>query len=187
MNKPAWQYGGGQGVFQYLGRLFDLKTFIETGLGTGAMISFMHPAYEEIYSIETDPFHFETGENLFQFNPRIHLIFGSSAVELPKLLERLPHSKTFFWLDAHGELGNGGPIQNEIDAVMKYRPDALIAVDDVGPGQHHRVDFFNQFELKTDYRFNRVMFLHDGRYDIPDLEEYEWHLSPGRRSSNENR
>lgn len=178
MKQPLWSKGESKVVFPYLARRYGLQTFIETGVGFGDTIAFMHPVFKDVYSIENHIWNFELASALFEFIPNIHLLFGDSRVVLPQLLEEIRNTPTFFWLDAHGIPGkDDGPLAAEIQAVMKYRPDALIAIDDVGQNTHHDVALSSVEAAgvslegwKRDYRFGRIMFLHKGQYEIPKFE-----------------
>jgi hypothetical protein len=174
MKEPQWQVGGGQVVFAYLGRLFGLTDFIETGTGFGDTLVYMAHSFERCYSIEMDIWKQQLSRELFQFMPNITLLSGDSSRVLPELLEKLPDRPTLFYLDAHGIPGSdNGPLAKEIAAIMKYRPESLIAVDDVGQGSHHDVGLpdlgIDLTGWKIDYRFNRIAFMHKGQYNIPDL------------------
>lgn len=181
IQKPKWSCGGGQALFQYLGSIFGLREFIETGVGTGSMIAFMHRVYDRVYSFETDFFKVQMARSLFQFTPNVEIIHEDSAIGLPRLLAEYPQFHdlpTFFWLDAHGQPGkDDGPLTEEINAILKYRPNSLIAIDDVGWEKHHHhnpelqkvksvvPDIRN---WKFDYRFGRILFLHSGQYTLPE-------------------
>ncbi len=178
MHKPSWRKGSGKAVFQYLGKLFELKTFIETGTGFGDTLAFMHRVYDQCYSIEAHRWKYELCCEMFQYTPNVELLFGSSHELLPDLLKRIPNLPTFFWLDAHDQPGvDDGPLALELAAILYYRPDALIAIDDVGPDTHHDINLSRvkashipTDDLVMDYRFDRVMFIHRGQYQIPDLD-----------------
>lgn len=168
---PQFSMGGGQAIFQYLGKLFGLKAFVETGVGNGDMIAFMHRVYENVYSIENDTWKYKLARRLFVYTPNVRIIFGDSGSELPRLLESTPNVPTFFWLDAHGQPGvDDGPVARELEAISRFRPNnSLIAIDDVGQGTHHDTDLhgIDTSGWVKDYRFNRIMFLHKGQYPIP--------------------
>lgn len=178
-DKPSWKYGAGYAVFPYLAELFELKTFIETGTGFGDMLAFLQPAFDQCYSMEITSWNFSICRELFKYSKNVNLLFGDSTQLLPQLLKTLPSTKTFFWLDAHGDCkkGDPDPLAAEIRAIQELRPDALIAIDDVGQGTDHDVALTDVRNAgvsldswKLDYRFGRVMFMHRGQYDIPNLD-----------------
>ncbi len=174
---PNWHKGGGKVVFAFLAKHLGLKTFIETGSGFGDTAAFMHPVYEHVYSIELDDWKYELCKELFQFVPNVEILHGDSSTVLPALLDRIENKPTFFWLDAHGMPGqDDGPLGKEVKVILEKRPDALIAIDDVGQNTHHDVEMsslkkagINLNRLTLDYRFGRIMFIHKGQYSIPEM------------------
>jgi len=175
--ETKWGLGGGQVVFQRIAKHFGLRTFIETGLAHGTTLSFVRYAFDECYSIERNDWHYDLGLLRFEGDPRVHLIHGDSGVELRRLLQTIPVTPTLFWLDAHGEVGeDAGPLAQELGAIVELRPDALVAIDDVGPSRHHDPGLSQVRETvaldgwRFDYRVGRVLFLHRGQYEIPPLE-----------------
>ncbi len=174
LHKPSWAKGSNHAVFPYLAKLFDLKTFIETGTGFGDTLAFVHPVFDDCYSIESDEWKYSLALEQLRYHANVHLLFGSSATVLPELLSRIPVTPTFFWLDAHLEIGaEDDPLPSEVQTIQALRPDALIAIDDVGLGTHHDTKLSRITTLgdwKLDYRFKRIMFVHHGQYQIPNLD-----------------
>lgn len=172
-----WSLGGCQVVFPRLAKCYGLRTFIETGLADGHTLSFVRTAFDECYSIERDDWHHRLGLLRFEYDPHVHIIHGDSGVELRRLLDRIPATPTLFWLDAHGEVGeDSGPLAEELAAIIELRPDALVAIDDVGHGRHHDPTLSEIRKvlpldgLTLDYRVDRVLFVHRGQYEIPSLD-----------------
>lgn len=173
LHKPSWRKGSAKVVFPYLAKRFGLVDFFETGVGFGDTLIFMQPVFEQCYSIELMDWNYGLAAELFRYTPNVHLFHGDSGIILPELLRSAPQRPSLFWLDAHGVPGSeDGPLAAEIAAVQETSPDSLIAIDDVGQGTHHGEDLHG-IDLKgwvKDYRFGRVMFLHRGHYDIPNLD-----------------
>lgn len=176
MTTPLWSVGGAYSVFPYLAKLFGLTTFIETGCAFADMVVHLYPTFDKLYTIEKSDWHYRVSEEILRDFSKITLIHGDSAVELPKLLESIPDTPTLFWLDAHGEAGkDAGPIAEELLTVTTLRPNALIAIDDVGRNRHHDVNLskvtakVSLDDWTKDYRFGRVLFLHKGQFNIPDF------------------
>lgn len=159
-------------MFPYLARLFNLKVFIETGWGYGDTLAFVHPSFEECWSIEMADFKFKMAEECFRYVSNVHLVMGDSRIELPKILRTAPPRPTLFWLDAHGGENPVDPLKAELEAIRDLRPDALVAIDDVGQNTHHDPGLSELGSLDMpgwyrDYRFGQVMFMHRGQYPIP--------------------
>jgi hypothetical protein len=177
---PQWSIGGAYSVFPYLAKRFGLKTFVETGTAFGEMIVHMYPTFDNLYTIERNDWCHRVSTAVLKEFTKVELLHGDSGAELAKLLKRIPNQPTFFWLDAHGPTPgvDDGPIAAEIAAIIINRPNSLIAIDDVGPGRHHDQNLSSVYKAGVslsgwtlDYRFNRVLFLHKGQFDIPYLGE----------------
>jgi hypothetical protein len=175
MEIPQWSIGGAYAVFPFLATLFGLETFIETGTAFGEMVVHLYPSFDQLYTIEKSDWAYKISTAILARFNRIHLIHGDSGVELHKLLQHIPNTPTLFWLDAHGPTPgeDDGPITQELLAITEFRPNALIAIDDVGLDKHHDKELSRvgicMDEWVKDYRFGRVLFLHKGQYKIPEL------------------
>lgn len=107
--------------------------FIETGTyqGEGVMYA-IFDRFDQIYSIEIDKHLCEEAGTMFAIWPKVKLINGDSAVELPKLLATLKHDgPILFWLDAHYGGATTTPLQTELDAILKLKNEVTILIDDV--------------------------------------------------------
>jgi hypothetical protein len=123
--------------------------------------------------METDNWKYELAIEIFWGVANVRLLHGDSKNLLPKLLEAIPNKRTLFFLDAHGQIGKeDGPLEEEIHIIQKLRPDSLVAIDDVGINTHHDLNLhgIDVHGWKKEYKFNRIMFLHDGSYDLSEIE-----------------
>src|SRR5487761_835809 len=87
----------------YLSRRFNLRTFIETGTHWGGTLLAMQQsrAFDKLYSIELSKEWYEKATPRFKHMKDVERLCGNSAIELPRLLSRIPNESTLFWLDAH--------------------------------------------------------------------------------------
>lgn len=81
---------------------FRIKTFIETGTGSGDAVRVMlsYAPDLEIHTIEIFEPIYMSNLPKFERNRNVHLHFGQSSTVLPTILPTLAHP-TLFWLDAH--------------------------------------------------------------------------------------
>lgn len=138
----------GQDLLKYRG---DLSVFIETGtaMGDGVQVA-CNVGFDEIYSVELNPDLYSSCQSRFVDRDNIHLVCGSSEIELPKILENI--DKPFLlWLDAHH---SGGPyigefmhnyLPIEINSILKFSDkfkDSVIMIDDM--------NYFKDEDIKLD-------------------------------------
>jgi hypothetical protein len=114
--------------------------FIETGTADGDGIQFaLDAGFKEIYSIElSENLHNKALDRFKDYN-NVHLILGSSEIELPKLLSQMS-SSFVLWLDAHwsggvyiGELMNVY-LPKELNSILNFSSKfdkSLVLVDDM--------------------------------------------------------
>jgi hypothetical protein len=117
----------------------ETKKFIETGsyIGLGIDLA-LQSGFEEIYSIELTEHYYNSCQEKFKGDDRIHLILGDSYFELEKLLNRFPEEPFTYWLDGHysgGDTGIGikeSPLLKELEVILARKvPGELIYVDDM--------------------------------------------------------
>jgi hypothetical protein len=112
--------------------------FIETGslIGDGIQ-SALDAGFETIYSIELSSKLYDICIERFKDNDNVHIIFGDSGKELPKLLSMIKEPVTF-WLDGHysggptalGDLDS--PLMQELDAIGNhYIKNHTLIIDDL--------------------------------------------------------
>ena len=129
----------------------DLSVFIETGTanGDGVQVA-LNLGFEKIYSIELSESLYSNCKSRFADKDNVHLICGSSEVELPKLLETIDEP-FLLWLDAHT---SGGPyigefmdlyLPKEISSIIKFSDkfkNSVIMIDDM--------NYFKDADIKLD-------------------------------------
>jgi hypothetical protein len=110
-------------------RRYRLRLMIETGTHMGQMLQALLPLVDDLYSIEMNPASYRRAVQRYGGDPRVHLIQGDSATELPRLLERI-RTPAMFWLDAHNfEIET--PIRAELQAIADhFVPGHVILIDD---------------------------------------------------------
>jgi hypothetical protein len=102
---------------------------IETGTHMAQMLRAVLPLVDDLYSIEMNPASYRRAVQRYSGDPRVHLIHGDSATELPRLLEHID-TPALFWLDAHN-FEFETPIRAELQAVADYFvPGHVIIIDD---------------------------------------------------------
>jgi hypothetical protein len=128
-----------QKFWKYLGKKFNLETFIETGTADGTTSDQVRDGFKDVYTIEFTSHWHENAMARFA-GTNVHPIRGDSKTRLRELLLEIPNTRTLFFLDAHfhgppqpdgkpGVLLND-PLPGEIPAIMELRPDSLIVIDD---------------------------------------------------------
>jgi hypothetical protein len=140
--------------------LFELKKywnpiFIETGTYMGCGVKkALEAEFEEIYSIEIDPKRYEACKKMFKDNSNVHIIFGDSSVELPKLLQTID-KKVTFWIDAH-YCGDGSylghkwsPIKEELETIKQHHiKNHTILIDDWRCMDNTHIDYTWKQQVK---------------------------------------
>ena len=162
-------------LIAYMGRHFNLLTLVETGTCYGDTIGRVMHVFKDVWSIELCTEYFEASKARFASNPNIHLIFGSSGDMLPSVINQTA-GPLLFWLDAHAtggiSAGNGDQITTELEAIKNLRPDSLVLIDDVAPGEngtYHGPDTTIVVPEGWQFKFlSGIYVTHAGGYTIPD-------------------
>lgn len=81
-------------------RYFRYEVAVETGTYEGASTRVLRELVGLVYSIESNFALYEKSRRALANDPDIHVVFGSSPVVLPSILDSLD-SCALFWLDAH--------------------------------------------------------------------------------------
>ena len=112
-----------QKILKTYAKNFALKTFVETGTGTGSTTWAMRNLFSKIYSVELNDELFKKAQIKFAAYPHVSLYQGDSAQILPSILTKI-NEPTLFWLDGHysGESTSKGnlntPILRELNLVL---------------------------------------------------------------------
>jgi hypothetical protein len=164
---------------------FKLNTLVETGTCIGGLCREIHRHFDKIYTVELSPeFYNKAKENFKENNiTNVRQYFGSSRVMLRAMLDDVPPGPVLIYLDAHGSgngtvdeghpLYDGDPLIDELKIVMKFRPEALIVIDDCAdcelePAVNKGVDFTGWHK---EYRTGEVIMYREGQYTVPPFEE----------------
>lgn len=112
------------------------ENFIETGTETGRACLWASKHFNNIYSIEINPILYQECKYKFNDYKNIHLYFGDTLNELPRILEVCSTSR-FFWLDAHYSGGNSDcgkikiPLLEELEIIRNFNSkEDVIVIDD---------------------------------------------------------
>jgi len=81
-------------------RYFRYEVAVETGTYEGASTRILRELIGLVYTIESNFALYEKAHHALADDPNIHVLFGSSPVVLPSILDTLG-SCVLFWLDAH--------------------------------------------------------------------------------------
>ncbi len=81
-------------------RYFGYEVAVETGTYEGASTRILRELVGPVYTIEANFGLYEKSRHALANDPDIHVVFGSSPVVLPSILDSLD-SCALFWLDAH--------------------------------------------------------------------------------------
>jgi hypothetical protein len=112
--------------------------FIETGSYCGEGIqAAINAGFKSIISIELSEYYYNICKDIFKGYKQVHLVFGDSTEELPKILKKID-SRCTFWLDGHwcGDKSACGanpvPLMDELLAIKDHHiKDHTILIDDM--------------------------------------------------------
>lgn len=125
----------------------DIDIFFETGTWLGSTPIILSPYFKNIYTIESSlKFYRVSKTNIDESGVgNVKQYFGSSKDLLENaLIKDVPPGLVLFYLDAHGSGGDtteGFPTPRELEIIMRLRPDALIAIDDMENPTHPESNF----------------------------------------------
>lgn len=115
---------------------YNLKVLVETGTFYGDLINNLKKNFEQIYSIELEPFLYKTAVNRFKNEKHIKIIYGDSANKLKDIMDEIKQP-ALFWLDGHasgGETARGDkstPIYEELKIIFGSKDYGhIIIIDD---------------------------------------------------------
>lgn len=123
-------------ILRHYARMYQLRSFVETGTYFGEMVNALKGEFEQIQSIELDNFLFERAKRRFMSCSHVRILHGNSASMLPLALSSVDRP-TLFWLDAHYSGGitacgdQQSPILLELDHIFHHPIRGhVIVVDD---------------------------------------------------------
>ena len=115
---------------------FDTKVFVETGTYFGDTVAVLRSHFDQLTTIEIDPYLFRRARQRFHQSPQLTVCNGDSAQLLPAIVKNLP-CKAIFWLDAHYSSGITGrsllnsPLLEELRVILECSShDHVVLVDD---------------------------------------------------------
>jgi hypothetical protein len=116
--------------FQYLKKVYNIHTAIETGTYYGQTAKFFASLFETAHTIEISEVNFKISNNFLKDCPNIEVHLGDSPEVLKKILPTMENEPIVFYLDAHWY--NYWPLLDELDVISKTHYDnCVIVVDDV--------------------------------------------------------
>ena len=130
-----------QGSIFSIIKSFDIQTVVETGSFTGSTSQWFSEHVDAVYGFETNPKYLKIAE---ERAPRVELILGDSAIDLPNLLSSYVRGPVLFYLDAHW--GESWPILDELRAIGKSRlaGQSIIVIHDYQTGDLGYDSFMGQ-------------------------------------------
>lgn len=147
------------------GKAFHLRTLIETGTYTGAMVFAMQDEFGKIYTIELDEGLSKAAQRGFAKFDHIEAIQGDSGEVLPQIMSHITEP-CLFWLDGHysGEGTAQGrsdtPILRELECIFNHPVSGhVILIDDahcfIGENDYPTIEELQRIALsnKPDWHF----------------------------------
>ncbi len=137
-----------QELIRRYGRIFDLRTLVETGTYLGEMVEAQRRHFEQVLSIELSPTLYQAAREKFAGANNVTLLQGDSADLIESVVARLA-GPALFWLDGHYSAGITAlgalatPVREELDVILRSRHDHVILVDDArcfGTGDYPNLD-----------------------------------------------
>ncbi|TAF67811.1 MAG: hypothetical protein EAZ55_01975 [Cytophagales bacterium] len=119
-----------------LANQFGVSIFIETGTFKGYMLQGLMPYFARLYSVEIYEPLYAKALQIFKKYPKVRLILGDSAEQVPLLLKELSEP-ALFWLDGHysgegtGTAQEHSPILAELNNIFSHRvKNHILLIDD---------------------------------------------------------
>lgn len=105
-------------------RAYQLDALVETGTYYGEMVAAMRKRFRSISTIEADAGFYALAQSMFGKYPHIRLLYGDSAMWIPKLLKDI-HTPCLFWLDGgyfiwDAKEGSNNRLMSEIDSILSH-------------------------------------------------------------------
>jgi hypothetical protein len=115
---------------------FGTRVFVETGAYLGDTIWAVRNHFDQLYSVELDPWLGAHVQARFARLPDVRILIGDSATVLPLVLQDVDES-CLFWLDAHysgGITARGDkptPVMDELNAIANhFIQEHVVLIDD---------------------------------------------------------
>jgi len=131
------------------------KVFVETGTYLGDTVQLaLDAGFDLIHTIEVDQRMFDKCQKRFKNNDKVKLWFGDSVDFIPKIVDELTGSATF-WLDAHasGPLPGGRyapcPLVLELEAIYGKKK---LSITENGSETIHEKSSINNHTIMIDDR-----------------------------------
>ena len=112
------------------------RVFVETGTYFGDTIWYLRDTFEQLHSIEVDPYLFAQASSRFRRMPSVVMHQGDSGSLLSGIVPSLS-GKTMYWLDGHYSAGITGsgelhcPLLRELESIFVLTASPfVIAIDD---------------------------------------------------------
>ena len=126
-----------QGLLRAHAARFGATVLVETGTYLGDMALACHEDFQEIVTVEYDPYLARLAAQRLGRVRNVRVLHGDSAALLPGIVSSLS-GPTIFWLDAHCSAGitsspaAGGPILTELRVILSVAraSEFLVLVDD---------------------------------------------------------
>lgn len=163
---------------RWLGKITGIKILVETGTCEGVTPHFLQNDFTEIHTVELHPGLFENARARLSDIKHVTQYLGSSRFVLPEIITKLGSRPALFWLDAHSSgphtADDGNVLPDEILAITKNCPEAVIVVDDmIGIGQFMGQvgASFPMYGWRCEYRTGEILAYKEGHYSIPEFEQ----------------
>lgn len=141
---------------------YNPKIFIETGTYLGDMVYAQKNNFDILYSIEIQPFLFNSAQKRFKKDKHITILLGDSGKVLYELMPKISET-ALIWLDGHYSGGITGkselnsPIFNELKAIFNNNNNNnVILIDDAlcfdGNNDYPTYEKLNNFLNESSYQ-----------------------------------
>ena len=123
-------------IAEQIMQIYDIKTFVETGIDHGRQIHVVRDWLEKIngddfmmYEIDNNPEVIKLVSPVFKDDPNVEIIESNSEDWLKSAVDsNLFVDRTMFFLDAHWY--DQHPLLMEIESIMRLNNKPIIAIDD---------------------------------------------------------
>jgi cephalosporin hydroxylase len=117
---------------------FDLDTVIETGTYHGTTTAWFSKHFKDVYTIESQPAHFEEAAKNIGHIDNIKMELGDSPEFLKEVLSSIDDTKTIIFLDAHWYTN---PVLAELEAIKESGKLPILAIHDFMVPDHPELGY----------------------------------------------